>query len=137
MRVRILFAIHTIMRQTVLLTNSCSNMSTCASLLFCAGQSSPHRLKKRLTQLFDEAVWHQPSVLLLEKLDHAMPHVADAQEAVVDVDGSNGVKRAQGSLLVISFSSVKFLRAGGHYHYTIISQPQKSLAPGLERPCSL
>ena len=105
MRVRILFAIHTIMRQTVLLTNSCSNMSTCASLLFCAGQSSPHRLKKRLTQLFDEAVWHQPSVLLLEKLDHAMPHVADAQEAVVDVDGSNGVKRAQGSLLVISTDS--------------------------------
>ena len=72
-------------------------LSTRAPLLVCAGQNSPHRLKKRLTQLFDEAVWHQPSVLLLEKLDHAMPHVADAQEAVVDVDGSNGVKRAQGS----------------------------------------
>ena len=93
------------MQQTVLLTSSCSNMSACASLLFCAGQNSPHRLKKRLTQLFDEAVWHQPSVLLLEKLDHAMPHVADAQEAVVDVDGSNGVKRAQGSLLIISTDS--------------------------------
>ena len=55
--------------------------------------------------MFDEAVWHQPSVLLLEKLDHAMPHVADAQEAAVDVDGSNGVKRAQGLLLVISTDS--------------------------------
>ena len=94
-----------IMQQIALLTSSCSNMSACASLLFCAGQNSPHRLKKRLTQLFDEAVWHQPSVLLLEKLDHAMPHVADAQEAAVDVDGSNGVKRAQGSLLVISTDS--------------------------------
>ena len=65
--------------------------------------------------MFDEAVWHQPSVLLLEKLDHAMPHVADAQEAVVDVDGSNGVKRAQGLLLVISTDSQDTVSHLGYY----------------------
>ena len=60
-----------------------------------AGQN-PHRIKKRLTQMFAQAMWCQPSVVLLEKLDHGMPHVGDAQEAAVNVDAINGVKRAQG-----------------------------------------
>ena len=33
--------------------------------------------------------------------------------------------------------SLKFVWVGGHYHYNIIRQPQKSLAPGLARPRSL
>lgn len=61
-----------------------------------AGQNSPQRLKKRITQMFAQAIWCQPSVLLLEKLDHGMPHMGDAQEAAVNVDVINGVKRAQG-----------------------------------------
>lgn len=71
--------------------------SNCDILYVCdAGQNSPQRLKKRITQMFARAIWCQPSVLLLEKLDHGMPHMGDAQEAAVNVDVINGVKRAQG-----------------------------------------
>ena len=39
-------------------------------------------MRKRLLSLFSEVIQNEPSVLVLEDLDHAMPHVSDAQEQV-------------------------------------------------------
>ena len=39
-------------------------------------------MRKCLLSLFSEVIQNEPSVLVLEDLDHAMPHVSDAQEQV-------------------------------------------------------
>ena len=39
-------------------------------------------MRKRLLSLFSEVIQNEPSVLVLEDLDHAMPHVSNAQEQV-------------------------------------------------------
>ena len=59
-----------------------------------AGQST-HRVKKRLRGYFREAVLHQPSVLLLDDLDHCVPVFEDAQELVGE-EGTASIKKAQG-----------------------------------------
>ena len=45
--------------------------------------------------MFMEAEWHQPSVVLLDNLDHAVPHFADVQEEVMG-EGALSTRRAQG-----------------------------------------
>ena len=52
----------------------------CPHLLH-AGQTTS-RTRKRLLSLFSEVIQNEPSVLVLEDLDHVMPHVSDAQEQV-------------------------------------------------------
>ena len=39
-------------------------------------------MRKHLLSLFSEVIQNEPSVLVLEDLDHVMPHVSDAQEPV-------------------------------------------------------
>ena len=39
-------------------------------------------MRKRLLSLFSEVIQNEPSVLVLEDLDHVMPHVSDDQEQV-------------------------------------------------------
>ena len=50
----------------------------CPHLLH-AGQTTSH-VRKRLLSLFSEVIQNELSVLVLEDLDHAMPHVSNAQE---------------------------------------------------------
>jgi hypothetical protein len=59
----------------------------------CPGQSTS-RTKKRLLSLFSEVIQNEPSVLVLEDLDHAMPHVSDAQEQVQE-EGNNSINKTQ------------------------------------------
>ena len=61
----------------------------------CSSGQGPHRVKKRLGEVFREAEWCQPSVVLLDDLDHAMPHFSDAQEEAVG-EGVVSVRTAQG-----------------------------------------
>lgn len=44
--------------------------------------------------LFSEVIQNEPSVLVLEDLDHAMPHVSDAQEQVQE-EGNNSTNKTQ------------------------------------------
>lgn len=44
--------------------------------------------------MFSEALQNQPSVLVLEDLDHAMPHVSDAQELVGE-EGVNSINKTE------------------------------------------
>ena len=39
-------------------------------------------MRKRLLSLFSEVIQNEPSVLVLEDLDHVIPHVSNAQEQV-------------------------------------------------------
>ena len=39
-------------------------------------------MRKRLLSLFSEVIQNEPWVLVLEDLDHVMPHVSNAQEQV-------------------------------------------------------
>ena len=51
----------------------------CPHLLH-AGQTASHT-RKRLLSLFSKVIQNEPSVLVLEDLDHVMPHVSnDTQE---------------------------------------------------------
>ncbi len=52
------------------------------------------RSKKRLLNLFNEAIQNQPSVVILDNLDRAMPLVEDAQERVQE-EGVNSMNRTQ------------------------------------------
>ena len=52
----------------------------CPHLLH-AGQTTSHT-RKRLLSLSSEVIQNEPSVLVLEDLDHVMPHESDAQEQV-------------------------------------------------------
>lgn len=52
------------------------------------------RTRKRLLSLFSEAVQSEPSLLVLEDLDHALPLVSDAQEQVQE-EGNNSANKTQ------------------------------------------
>jgi len=54
-----------------------------------------HNFKKRLRGVFKEAELSQPSVILLDDLDHTMPNVADAQEQIGE-EGTASIRRTQG-----------------------------------------
>ena len=53
------------------------------------------KVKRRLRGVFVEAEWHQPSVVLLDDMDHATPHFLDAQEEAMG-EGALSTRRAQG-----------------------------------------
>ena len=65
--------------------------------MVCAGQSA-HRARKRLKTLFAEAISQQPSVVLLDDLDHAMPMVSDVQDQLGE-EGNASISKTQGTLL--------------------------------------
>ena len=54
-----------------------------------------HSFKKRLKVHFTEAILNQPSVILLDDLDHTMPQVSDAQE-LVGGEGNSSIRKSQG-----------------------------------------
>lgn len=64
---------------------------------------APHRVKKRLYDIMEEAVCHQPSVVLLDDLDHAVPRFTDAQDEASG-EGVLSARRAQGESCNASFT---------------------------------
>ena len=51
--------------------------------------------KKKLKVHFSEAILHQPSVILLDDLDHTTPQVSDPQEQIGE-EGNASIKKTQG-----------------------------------------
>ena len=68
-----------------------------------AGQTTSC-MRKRLLSLFSEVIQNEPSVLVLEDLDHAMPHVSDAQ---VQEEGNHSINKTQVNLRLKGLISSK------------------------------
>ena len=52
-----------------------------------------------MKELFSEAAWSQPSIILLDDLDYAIPSYDDAQEES-NGEGPLSIRRAGGGLLL-------------------------------------
>ena len=70
-----------------------------------AGQTTS-RMRKRLLSLFSEVIQNEPSVLVLEDLDHVMPHVSNAQEQVQE-EGNHSINKTQVKLRLKGLISSK------------------------------
>ncbi len=84
---------------TFLLTPLCACAVACTMYTHMYTCHRTHSLglhyKKKLKVHFSEAILHQPSVILLDDLDHTTPQVSDPQEQIGE-EGNASIKKTQG-----------------------------------------